>query len=967
MRKFMLIALTLISVGVNAQYNYKKSYTFPVFNRSTQFYLNPEFFQITISKVNILKNVRKGNTSLDSTYFLNYSTSYFNINDTCELEVVFSDTNKTVYKDTFNVIFNVLGKANTYANFYHTGKILTKEFYSYAISDSAITGVKWNFGNKTFSTKDNPVITYTKAGTYNVCLTAYTRIDSNTYCDDVVVHDTDYLELYDDYATVFFPDTAVILDVLQNDFQFKGTLSILSNGKYNSAFVKNNTIYIQSNKVAPIGYDALSYSVCKGGKCDTANIYLYQYLNYSNLTCLADFNWQENKKTVTLASAPSCKNGKGAIASIKWRLDTTSLGSKDTLVYTFKNYGFYNVCLDVIDTFGIKNSSCKSISLYDFNCYPQFSYKGKANDVEFINETFCFDIPGDSTKSYSWNFGDSNTATGFKAQHTYKAAGDYNVCLSRITDTDTLVTCKTITVYDSTSLIAHDDYFVVDTRLNPAEFGVLDNDIFYQINSIALIDSTKLGSISINNAGIISYKRINKYTYGTDTFKYVVCNKYRCDTAIGILQSGLYFIEPITACTPEISYKLNKNTVTYTAKSSCTNGKEGAYLWYFEDGSTDTAKTVIKVYDYPGYKDVKLFLIDTAGNWSFTYEFVLIVDTTLNNGCVFAQDDHFEVNSFYNTSSNVIHNDYNIDFKNARTISIQDFKHGITLLDSFGNLNWIPDSAYTGCDTMLYLVYDAKNTSCLDSGIVTICYLDLSPYCVDSTLIDTTMDCNFGYMPVCGCDKKEYDNVCEAYFKGGVNFYTNGPCSNLPPSFNLSGSSSLKTFTIYNDEVSQMPIKASDPNAGNTTTINTKLENQFNACLKTEFKNGKLICYPSTGCTGNYTLYMSACDNWGYCTIDTITINVLNKSTSGIKTSNLESFKAYPNPTSSNINLSFTKFESGDFIRIMDITGKQIGNSKTITTNNEILEMDALSTGMYYIQHLTANGVLVSVLKVSKQ
>jgi hypothetical protein len=268
---------------------------------------------------------------------------------------------------------------------------------------------------------------------------------------------------------------------------------------------------------------------------------------------------------------------------------------------------------------------------------------------------------------------------------------------------------------------------------------------------------------------------------------------------------------------------------------------------------------------------------------------------------------------------------------------------------------------------MLYLVYDAKNTSCLDSGIVTICYLDLSPYCVDSTLIDTTMDCNFGYMPVCGCDKKEYDNVCEAYFKGGNNFYTNGPCSNLPPSFNLSGSSSLKTFTIYNDEVSQMPIKASDPNAGNTTTINTKLENQFNACLKTEFKNGKLICYPSTGCTGNYTLYMSACDNWGYCAIDTITINVLNKSTSGIKTSNLESFKAYPNPTSSNINLSFTKFESGDFIRIIDITGKQIGNSKTITTNNEILEMDALSNGMYYIQHLTANGVLVSVLKVSKQ
>lgn len=966
MKKIILILLSFWAVELCAQIKYQRSYNYPVLNQKTQFYLNPDFLPITITNVKILKNAAKGNLSVDSNTFLNYSTTLYSTKDSCHIEISYDDFNSRSYKDTFTLILQILGKANTYANFYHTGKILTKQFYSAVYSDSMIIGQKWDFGDSKSSGDQNPTHTYLKGGNYKVCLTAYSKIDTSTFCESILVNDTDYVELTDDYYTVYFPDTAVSFNILENDFQYKGSLSLVTNGKYNSGEVKNNKFYITSTKIAPRTYDTLSYRVCKNGKCDTASVYVYQFINYSQLPCLADFTYQVSKKTVNLISEPVCKNGKGAIRSLKWRIDTLVIGTNDSLNYVFKDYGFYNVCLDVLDTFGLVNTSCKGVGLYDNGCYPQFSYFGKANEIRFFNETFCFDFPNDSTKSYLWDFGDGNSKSGFDVKHIYKKAGNYNVCLGRITATDTFKTCNTIIVYDSSSLIANDDFFVVATSQNPSNYNILDNDIALLARSVTVIDSTKLGKISITNDGHLTYLRPNKYTYGTDSFTYVVCSKSKCDTAIGILQSGFYFINPTFECTPEISYSVTNNKVDLTAGSKCVNSKEGAYLWYFDDGTTDTSRVITRTYQYPGYKDIRLLMVDTAGNWSFTYEMILIIDSALNNGCVFAQDDYFTVNNFYNTGSNIIHNDYNLNFKHSRTIAYTDFKHGITLLDSFGNLNWVPDSAYKGCDTMSYIVFDLKNKSCADTAVVMICYEDLSAFCIDSSIIDTTVDCNYGYMPVCGCDNKEYDNFCDAYYKGGVSFYFHGPCTNLPPRFSLNGSSSMKKYTIYNNEVSSMSIQAIDPNEGNTISMTTKLDEQFNPCLKTELKNGKIFYYPSSGCTGNYTLYLSACDNWGYCSIDTLKITVLNKSTSGIQLNKGEGFKVYPNPTSTILNLQFSTINSGDYLKIYDITGKQVGDKIAITNLNETLNLEELKAGLYYIQHLTGSDEILSIAKVSK-
>ncbi|MEW6995132.1 glycoside hydrolase family 9 protein [Colwelliaceae bacterium MEBiC 14330] len=70
------------------------------------------------------------------------------------------------------------------------------------------------------------------------------------------------------------------------------------------------------------------------------------------------------------------------------------------------------------------------------NIAPTASFTSAVNDLTVsVNATTSSDIDGTIT-SYLWDFGDGATATGVTAEHTYQAAGSYDINLTVIDDAD---------------------------------------------------------------------------------------------------------------------------------------------------------------------------------------------------------------------------------------------------------------------------------------------------------------------------------------------------------------------------------------------------------------------------------------------------------------------------------------------------------------------------------------------------
>lgn len=75
------------------------------------------------------------------------------------------------------------------------------------------------------------------------------------------------------------------------------------------------------------------------------------------------------------------------------------------------------------------------------------------------------------------------------------------------------------------------------------------------------------------------------------------------------------------------------------------------------------------------------------------------------------------------------------------------------------------------------------------------------PPCKDTLFASPFYPCpDVQFFPVCGCDNQTYRNECEARFRHGVNYYTEGPCSgfeiDILPTYISSASNYTTTFTI---------------------------------------------------------------------------------------------------------------------------------------------------------------------------
>jgi len=972
-KNIFLITLLICFLKSNyAQNFYQAPLVFKVPNRTVDLYLNPNYYNIAITSSRIIKAPVNGSYALDTNHIFSYTPSAPKTKDSASIAVVYTDlTTFNAVNDTIHVLLTSLGQYNTSAEIAAVSKIHAADFYGLAYSDTNIGTYAWSFGDGQTSNKAEVTHTYAKAGNYQVCFTAIALGDTANTCQTVMVYDSNYVAANDDGYIIEYPDTVKYFDVLSNDMQAGASLQLLKGLQYANVSIVGNQFAIKATILKNGNLDTLVYSICKNGNCDTAIATFYQYQNYNNYPCFADFTYASNQLLAKFNSTPKCKANKNVIKAYLWTFGDGDSSTTSATSHFYKIFGQYQVCLEITDTFNLSNKSCQTIYISDQRCYPDFYVKSKIGMAEFYNTQGCEYVLQDSTLGYLWDFGDSSFSTQVNDTHSYSKAGIYKVGLTRFTPRDTVTNYKNIQIYDTTTLILNDDVFYTDTKTNPAYFNLIDNDIFYLNTQFTILDSTKLGTVMLDGSGELKYMRKNKYTFGDDTLVYTACNKNKCDTAIVYITSYWGVSINGSKCQANIAYSGKSLNIQFNANTTCKNGGQvGAYYWIFSDGQTSTAQNPKITFTKPGHHYIQLFTIDTTGDWDYAYENIMIIDTTLNGGCVYATDDYYSTNEFNENRYNVLNNDLNIPFYSARTVSLKDFSHGITMLDTTGGLVWLRDSAYTGCDTMVYEVSDATNANCKDTAVVYVCYEPLAFACVDSMNIDTNYACYSYYEPVCGCNKVEYNNACEAIVKGGVNYFYNGPCDNLPPYLFLNNSVQLKTFDIYANQESKIKYRAEDPNVGNVVKPMVSLDpkNWMSRFIdvKLDEKNNELICYSSTNQTGQVKLYSVVCDNWGYCHTDTILINVNKRSSTSISTVASLNFVLYPNPASDAVTIRVNAIEDGDYLKIMNASGQCIQQIKVSELTTTVSVAD-LAPGFYFIELMSHQDMRKAVTKLIKQ
>jgi|GEM_PF-3346587 hypothetical protein len=109
---------------------------------------------------------------------------------------------------------------------------------------------------------------------------------------------------------------------------------------------------------------------------------------------------------------------------------------------------------------------------------------------------------------------------------------------------------------------------------------------------------------------------------------------------------------------------------------------------------------------------------------------------------------------------------------------------------------------------MVYMLRKVILFTLLLASCMVNTYAQPFPVCKDSLSASPFYPCpSVEFYPVCGCDNQTYRNECEARFRNGVNFYTDGSCSgfemDILPTYISSTSNYSTTFTL---------VQAGNPN-----------------------------------------------------------------------------------------------------------------------------------------------------------
>ncbi|GAA1426488.1 hypothetical protein GCM10009616_01170 [Microlunatus lacustris] len=157
--------------------------------------------------------------------------------------------------------------------------------------------------------------------------------------------------------------------------------------------------------------------------------------------------------------ASGSTDAEGPIAGYAWKFGDGATGTGATPEHDYASGGSFEVTLTVTDGGGATHSVTKPVTVQAANQAPVAGFTTAAQGLVLSVDAASSSDADGTVDSYSWSFGDGATGDGRTAQHTYGAAGTYDVQLT-ITDDDGATTrlTKAVTVSAAVQALAQDAF-----------------------------------------------------------------------------------------------------------------------------------------------------------------------------------------------------------------------------------------------------------------------------------------------------------------------------------------------------------------------------------------------------------------------------------------------------------------------------------------------------------------------------
>lgn len=149
----------------------------------------------------------------------------------------------------------------------------------------------------------------------------------------------------------------------------------------------------------------------------------------------------------------------GTIASYDWDFGDGTTGTGEIVTHTYDQAGSYDVKLTVTDDSSATNAVTKSFTVSAEGQPPTAAFTTTLDGLSAAFDGSGSTDPDSTISSYAWDFGDGTSGTGATPEHTYAAAGGYDVTLT-VTSADggTASVTQTVTVSVTASGLANDAF-----------------------------------------------------------------------------------------------------------------------------------------------------------------------------------------------------------------------------------------------------------------------------------------------------------------------------------------------------------------------------------------------------------------------------------------------------------------------------------------------------------------------------